>query len=226
MTKSRKKLVRAVTHWFAYYIGIPVIYALLWLLRRTWRITRGDYTWVLKQPIIFAVWHGEMLIGVTEIPYFKRDIDVLASRSRDGELLSRFIRIAGAEAIRGSSSSGQFGAIRSMRGSLDQGRSVALAVDGPRGPRAIVKSGVILLASMTGVPIVPSVMIPERYWQFKSWDRAILPKPFSRIDFIPGEPLYVPPQANKDTIERCRTRLEKQLINLHKKKLLQEGDRV
>jgi lysophospholipid acyltransferase (LPLAT)-like uncharacterized protein len=147
-------------------------------------------------------------------------IAVMTSRSFDGEYIARIISRFGFVPVRGSSSRGAVGALIGMRQQLEQGHSVAFTIDGPRGPRYVAKPGPVLLAKKTGVPIGCFYIHLERAWVLNSWDRMMIPKPFSRAMFSASAPITVPPDATdeqmkalhqqmQDTLERCRLNAEK-----------------
>jgi lysophospholipid acyltransferase (LPLAT)-like uncharacterized protein len=147
-------------------------------------------------------------------------IAVMTSRSFDGEYIARIISRFGFVPVRGSSSRGAVGALIGMRQQLEQGYSVAFTIDGPRGPRYVAKPGPVLLAKKTGVPIGCFYIHLERAWVLNSWDRMMIPKPFSRAMFSASAPITVPPDATdeqmkalhqqmQDTLERCRLNAEK-----------------
>ena len=92
-------------------------------------------------PVIFAHWHGDDLSLL--VPFSAEDLTIMVSRSKDGDLLSGVLNRLGYDTVRGSSSKGGKEALREMAGLLEKGRSMVLTVDGPRGPRARVKPGVI-----------------------------------------------------------------------------------
>jgi hypothetical protein len=109
-----------------------------------------------------------------------------------------------------------------MRRQLDQGHSVAFTIDGPRGPRYVAKPGPVLLAKKTGVPIGCFYIHVERAWVLNSWDRMMVPKPFSRAVFYVSSPIPVPTdvtdeqmkafhQQMQGTLERCRLKAEQAL---------------
>ncbi len=119
---------------------------------------------------------------------------IMFSRSRDGELLARFARSMGARVVRGSSSRGGSEALRRMvRHLRSGGRFAATVADGPRGPAFKAKPGLVLLAQMTGVPILPIVWSGGNVWTLrKTWDRTMLPQPFGEITVWVGDPIPVP----------------------------------
>jgi lysophospholipid acyltransferase (LPLAT)-like uncharacterized protein len=116
---------------------------------------------------------------------------VLASASRDGELLAEFVRRFGFGVIRGSSSRGGASALRRLARRVRAGVDVVVAPDGPRGPRARAQAGVIALAELTGAPLVPVAFVAEPAWRLGSWDGFEIPRPFGRGALAFGAPLAV-----------------------------------
>lgn len=211
MAKAKKKIL----NWLTLYVGVPIAYFLMRLNRLTWRKTFIGYQPPPgSPPFIIALWHGDLLTG-TE--YIKKvlPLDITVSHSRDGELVARLIQLDGAGAIRGSSSRGQMGALRGMLRSIKDQHNVCIAVDGPRGPATIVKPGITLIASQTRTAILPLAMMAKDAWYFESWDRAFIPKPFTKIYFIRGTILTTPPEATREQLEAIRAALETELKNLH-----------
>ena len=146
-------------------------------------------------------------------------IAVMTSRSFDGEYIARIIQKFGYGAVRGSSSRGAVGALIGMRRQIDAGNPVAFTVDGPRGPRFVAKPGPVLLARKTGLPISCFYVAVKNAWVLNSWDRMLIPKPFSRAVVYMSSPLYVPPDATgeqmtalhaqlQEMLEKCRLRAE------------------
>lgn len=169
---------------------------------------------------IWAFWHRCVIPATHRCR--DNDIAVMTSRSFDGEYIARIISRFGFTPVRGSSSRGAVGALIGMRQQLEQGHSVAFTIDGPRGPRYVAKPGPVLLAKKTGVPIGCFYIHLERTWVLNSWDRMMIPKPFSRAAFYASAPIVVPPDATddqmeafhrqmQDTLERCRLNAEKAL---------------
>lgn len=209
MAKSKLKVkLRQFGRWSGARFGMPLAYRLLRLLRRTWHARRVTAHNASIRPCLYAIYHGDMMAIATEFPFALPGVDVLSSHSRDGDLIARFVTSAGAGSIRGGSSKGQMEALRSMRESIGKGNAVVVAVDGPRGPYGIVKSGIVMVASQTGAPILASGIVASKAWRFKSWDRAYIPKPGSAVVFEYGDPMHVPPDADRDTLEKYRLLLE------------------
>ena len=161
-----------------------------------------------RQPAIYAVWHGRMLI----LPYLygrRQTFHVLVSRSRDGELLSRFVAGFGLRAVRGSSSRGGTTALRGLARLLrDQSAHVVIVPDGPRGPRYVAQPGAVLLARLGGAPIVPMGFGAAPRTILRSWDAFLVPHPFARAVVVFGDPLRVEPGADRAALEQARDALE------------------
>lgn len=164
--------------------------------------------WDAGAPVIYAIWHGRMLM----MPYLYgqvRQVYVLASRSRDGEFVSRFVQGFGVRVVRGSSSQGGALALRTLARLLREQRAEVLVVpDGPRGPRYVAQPGPVLLARLSGAPIVPLGFGVSRGTVLSSWDEFVVPHPFARAAIVFGTPIAVPTAADRETLERCRQDLE------------------
>ena len=215
---ARRKKIRwgrRIQFWLTLHIGLPVIYALFSLLHKSWRITCVCVERKYHKPGLYAIWHCDILSGVTEIRSAAPGVDVLASRSRDAELGVRFAAYWGATTVRGGSSGGQLDALRGMMRSLEARHAVVIPVDGPRGPARVVKAGCVLVAAHAQMPIIPIVMNCDRAWRFKSWDGTVLPKPFARVTFIFGDPIPPPRSGDREGLERVRLELESKLEQLH-----------
>jgi lysophospholipid acyltransferase (LPLAT)-like uncharacterized protein len=161
--------------------------------------------------IIFAGLHEGMMM----LPYHFRDRAggvVMVSRSRDGDLIADTVERFGMRAVRGSSGHGGRDALSLMTDALKYDNvSAGVIVDGPRGPALEAKAGAIALARATGLPIVPGTWWCKPMARVKSWDRTIVPLPFSRIAFAFGEPLFVARDADADTVEAARAELTQRL---------------
>jgi lysophospholipid acyltransferase (LPLAT)-like uncharacterized protein len=163
-----------------------VVSAMLWLVSRTWRfevIAEEGVIPVLfgerPGPEIYCFWH-QCVFPCTV--YFRHSRAViLISRSLDGELITRTLRMWGFDAVRGSSSRGAREGLLGLRHIIETGGTAIFTADGPRGPIYQTKMGPIKLAQMTGAPIGAFHLEPERAWTMSSWDRFLVPKPFTRI---------------------------------------------
>ena len=171
---------------------------------------------------ILTLWHGRhfLLVDQYRRQYSERKkMCVMASKSKDGELLARILQKFDFRVVRGSSSRGAVSGLINLIDVMREGYDTIIAVDGPRGPREIVKSGVVLLAQKTGYPIIPLSASAKHSWTIQSWDRYQIPKPFSSGVVTIGEPIYVSPHANKSELEQKRLLLEVRL-----KEITQQAD--
>ena len=168
---------------------------------------------------IFCFWHNRLLL----MPYVyqryrgKKNMCAMASRSRDGEYISDVLKGFGFEVARGSSSRGGDAALMEMTARLAEGLDAAIVPDGPKGPCYKVQPGAIMLAQLSGIPIIPASFDVTRKKRLKSWDRFIIPAPFSRGVFIYGDPLYVDHDADDAAREKAREKLQAAMHELDQK---------
>lgn len=162
------------------------------------------------EPVIGCFWHGRLMMMPYLWPRGPR-VSVLISHHRDGRLIARAMRHLGIGTVAGSSSRGALSATRQMLSLLQAGESVAITPDGPRGPCMRVAPGVIRLAALSGAPILPAAYSCRRRRMLSSWDRFIIPLPFSQGVYVIGEPLTVPGDADEATLEQARGELEDRL---------------
>ena len=163
-----------------------VVWALLWLLSCTWRfeeIGEEGVTPLVRgrgaKAEIFCFWHQCVLPCTI---YFRTTgATILISRSFDGELITRILELFGFQAVRGSSSRGAREGLLGLKQVIEAGGPAIFTADGPRGPIYQTKMGPIKLAQMTGARIGAFHLEPERAWVMRSWDRFLIPKPFTRI---------------------------------------------
>jgi lysophospholipid acyltransferase (LPLAT)-like uncharacterized protein len=132
----------------------------------------------------------------------------MSSDSFDGEYTGRIIRKFGFVKVRGSSSKGAVRALLGMRREVEQGASVAFTIDGPRGPRYVAKPGPVVLARATGAPMVAFHIALENPWVLNTWDRSMVPKPFSRALLRISRKINVPENAGDEERERYHAELQ------------------
>lgn len=158
---------------------------------------------------IHAFWHGHLLLMPYAYPGGK--IAILISEHRDGEYIARTMERFGHGSIRGSTTSGGAGALRQAVRFARAGGDLGFTPDGPRGPRHRAQMGVVLAARLSGLPVVPVGFGAAPAKALGSWDRFIVPLPFSRGVFVYGEPIEVAPSAGEAEMEEVRQRLERAL---------------
>lgn len=187
-----------------------VFYSTRWTFLHEERVGRHAAT---RRPFIACFWHGRM-IQIPNLWHYDMPIHLLASGHRDGRLILQMVRRFGIQPIVGSSSRGGTQAMLTMVQTIRSGGCIALAPDGPRGPRMRAAPGVIALAKLTGVPIFPLSFSSAFGCVLATWDRFFMPLPFGRGVVIYGEPITVPPDADDATLEVARATLEARLNDL------------
>ena len=160
-------------------------------------------------PGIYCFWHRTMIPCAYH--FRNMQIGIMISHSFDGECIARTVEKLGFRPVRGSSSRGGAGALMGMRQELDLGHPAVFTADGPRGPLYVAKRGPVLLAQKTGYKICCFHVAVERAWILKSWDRMMIPKPFSRAAFYITSPLEVPQNATDKELEGYRQKMQADL---------------
>jgi len=159
--------------------------------------------WQRGEHVIICAWHDQLLMMVTI--YKGPGAKILISRSRDGELIARTVSYFGQGSVRGSSSRGGREAFREMLKYAALDVDLAVTPDGPKGPRRLIKDGVIQLARISGRPVIPLAYACSRGHRFRSWDRFLLPYPFARGVYCHGSPLFF---SRDQSLEECRLLLQ------------------
>ncbi len=160
------------------------------------------------QRFIYAFFHEVMLFPAYYWAW--PEMQILISDHRDGELITQVVRRLGFGVVRGSTTRGGVRALREMTHRVDRGH-LCVTPDGPRGPRRHVHQGLAYLSSKTGLPIVGAGMAFQDPWRARSWDRFAVPRPFRAAACVVPEPLLVPPDADRETIEECRLEVERRM---------------
>jgi lysophospholipid acyltransferase (LPLAT)-like uncharacterized protein len=198
-----------------HHVAAFFIFAGLQVISWTWRCRFVDKPGFLNQPhgpMIFCLWHNRLGLSMTIWKRFGQTkihtagLAALISASHDGGVLARALRYFNVEAVRGSSSRRGAQAMLELTSFIERGYSVAITPDGPRGPRYVIQDGIIALAQLTGLPILPvSAFIGWKLTLQKSWDRFQVPLPFAYCEIRIGLPVRVPrdaTDAERDTFKR------------------------
>ncbi|HLN57372.1 MAG TPA: lysophospholipid acyltransferase family protein, partial [Thermoanaerobaculia bacterium] len=148
-------------------------------------------------PILFALWHGRMFLSIQA--HRGEGIATMASQSKDGEWIARWLEKNGYAVVRGSTTRGGSRALRQMVRLVRSGRHAALTVDGPKGPPRVVQPGVVQLARLTGAWILPITSSCSKPRFLASWDRYLLPYPFSKAVVAYGDSFPIPPDVSDET---------------------------
>jgi lysophospholipid acyltransferase (LPLAT)-like uncharacterized protein len=219
---SPKRMIRRLLYRFIFpYAGLFMVKVLSSTYRL--RIIDGENeSSVLNKDgsIIYASWHQRFFPGIT---FFARrkPIAILISQSRDGEFISHIVDILGWSPVRGSSSRGGSEGLQRIKELSLNGHKIGHIVDGPKGPFGVVKPGLLRIAQVSGMAIVPTITSSENPWTFRSWDRFMVPRPFSRVVIRFGRPVYAPSDLEGEDFERHRLMIEQNL-----KELYEDTDRI
>ena len=155
-----------------------------------------------RVPVIYALWHNHVFFVPLFRTFERRAVSVLLSAHRDAQIVGVAARLRGIRLVFGSSTRGGARAYLQLLSVLQGGQSVVMTPDGPKGPAERVKSGVIRLAQQSGCAIVPVALASSRLHRLKSWDRSLLPLPFSKAVFELGEPIYCSAEASLEPLQK------------------------
>lgn len=214
--KSNRVAVPRKLKW-RHHIGAFLLFAGIRLVSWTWRCRFVDPQGFLKHPhgpMIFCLWHNRLGLSMRIWEQFGREkihssgLVALISASHDGGLLARALRYFDVDAVRGSSSRRGPQALLELTSYTERGFSIAITPDGPRGPRYVVQDGIIALAQVSGMPILPVSASIGWKWTLNSWDRFHVPLPFTRCEVRIGPPIHVPRQATDEEREACKRSLQ------------------
>ena len=162
-----------------------------------------------KGRVIAAIWHQRFLPALAYVTRFRtfKPI-VMISKSRDGEMVAGIAERLGLIPVRGSSTEGGREALLAIAREHRKNPAVVHIVDGPTGPKGVVKPGLIALAQVSGAVILPVIVSADKAWVMSSWDRFLVPKPFSRVTIRWGEPFSVERRLSREEFERTRLEIE------------------
>jgi lysophospholipid acyltransferase (LPLAT)-like uncharacterized protein len=216
----RMTFVRRALYALAVPLGLGII-RFWWLMCRVVRVEGTEHldaALAKAKSLVPCYWHQHQLYcGKYLVEQRSRGLEVgwLISPSVDGEIGAMMVRRFGGRVIRGSSTNTGARALRDYYEALVKDHvSPVITPDGPRGPRFQFKPGAILLAQMSGRPILPMAYAASRAWLIK-WDKFVIPMPFSRVVIAIGPPCYVPRVTDAAAIERLQTRLTNELKRLY-----------
>lgn len=189
---------------------------LVWATGR-WEIRNSaaaEQFWTRGKPFIIAFWHGRMLILPAMWPTTSK-MHMLISMHRDGEMIARAIGYFGHGTVRGSAAKpgsakekGGAAALRGMLKVLKANEYVGITPDGPRGPRMRATDGIVTVARVSGVPIIPCSYSARSRFVLGTWDRFVIPLPFTRGVIVWGEPLFVSRDASAAALDSARLDVE------------------
>ncbi len=210
----RNRLLR----WFVASLGKCIIQAIGMTLRWHYTDVPKFRAMLQREPrYIYAFWHNRLIM----MPYIYRQtlkrggkLAVMVSQSRDGQIIADIIDRYDFRPVRGSTTRGGKAALREMIRALRSDYDCAFTPDGPRGPRYEVGPGVVALAQLSGLAIIPVCFDAVPKWTLKSWDRMIIPKPFARAVYRLGDPIEVGADANANELQEKILEVKTALIRL------------
>ena len=226
MSKPAQSSGAVVPHslrWHGELIAAAV-YVFLRFLSATLRMRLVDssegITEARKGPVIMALWHNRLSLSLPAYRHFftgfqpHRRAVALISASKDGAIVARLMEHYGFHVVRGSSSRRGAQALRELTFWTRRGYDVAITPDGPRGPKYEVKEGIMMLAQLTGLPVVPISAQIHSKKVFGSWDAFQLPLPFARCDIRVGQPVRVPRESGPEEREMFRRTIQERMMEL------------
>jgi hypothetical protein len=204
-------LRQRIVLWLISWLGYILIGLIGRTLRFEWSSEPGSGVENGNPPpvVIGPFWHRAVIPATW---YFRgRGVAVMTSRSFDGEYIARIIELVGFSAVRGSSSRGGSGALLGMNRVLTGGHIAAFTIDGPRGPQYVAKPGPVLLAKMSGVPILCFYLAAEHPWILRSWDAMMVPRPFSKVHVRWTKQIHVPAEASEEEMKQYQQQMQESL---------------
>ncbi len=207
--------MRRRNRWLVPYIAAAVAFFVrLWMSTMRTRIVAEDGSEHPADPrknrYIYAFWHEGLLAPLATKP----KIRVLISQHTDGELIAQICERLGIGVIRGSTARGGCQALLEMIRSNDRETHLGITPDGPRGPRRVLKAGAVMIASQSGLAVVPAGIGFVRAIRFQSWDRFALPVPGSTMVGVVGQPIFVPPDLDRHGLDLWVQRVECELLRV------------
>jgi len=202
----RKKLFRSLALFFLPFIASLFIRLLYITNKKQFHAPDA----IGEEPTIFACWHGELLM----LPYLyshyraKPHANVFISSHFDGALIAKTIKYFGLGTISGSTNRNAARVLIQGIKSLKSGYDIGITPDGPKGPRHEVADGIMVMSQKTKAKVVLVRIMPTKFWQFNSWDKFIVPKPFGTINFYATEPLDISDMKLEDARNYVKERLD------------------
>ncbi len=209
MPKRAKRIIYGLLEWIGPWVIRLIGYSL-----RVERVVPQAVAELRRAggPYVLCSWHGRLFLPV----FWNRGRGIVAmvSQHADGEVISRIVKKFGYGTVRGSSTRGGKEAFYQLLAHLKNGGIGAMIPDGPTGPRYELKAGTLLLAQQAACPLIPLTFAAKSCWRLKTWDRMILPKPFSRAVLYYGDPINIPADLNSVELEAKRQHVEQAMRDL------------
>lgn len=222
MTGSRRAVsAKGIKYFLLNRVLTSVIFLIFRIYAKTLRVQIEGKEEILEHlagggRVIFASWHQRLFGGFFVPQFFQWTPCIMISQSRDGDFISKIVSRLAWIPVRGSSTRGGAKALKAMVQKVAENRIGVHIVDGPTGPPRVIKPGLFLLARSTDALICPAVVSYEKAWTANSWDRFLIPKPFTRTLIRFGSLFSVPDNTDRDPLEAFRVKLEQHMIEAYK----------
>jgi len=183
----RKKILRALALWIVPFIGAILIRLIYHTNRKIFHLPKT----IPSEPVIFAFWHGDLLLQPYLYYQFRSHpkANVLISDHFDGKIIAGVMKYFNLGTIHGSTTRGGAKVLIQGLKSLSDGYDIGITPDGPKGPRYEMSDGVVVMAQKRKTKVIVFNCVPSRYWQLPSWDKFVIPKPFGTLEFFASEPI-------------------------------------
>lgn len=210
MKKRKKQFLRALALWAIPPVGALLIRFIYVTCKKRFHIPRQ----VSEDPVIFAFWHGDLLMQPYMYYQFRQTpkANVVISDHFDGMIIARIMRYFKLGTLHGSSNRSAAKVLIQAIRTLKEGYDIGMTPDGPKGPRHEVANGVVVMAQKSGAKVVVFSCVPSHYWQLGSWDRFTIPKPFGMLEFFASEPIDLGDMALDDAKSRVKEELMRHAI--------------
>jgi hypothetical protein len=185
----KKRILRALALVVVPFVGMLLMRFIYLTNRKIFDLPQNIPT----EPVIFAFWHGDLLMQPYLYYQFRHipKAKVLISDHFDGSLISKTMEYFKLGTIAGSSNRNAAKVLREAIKTLKSGTDIGITPDGPKGPRYSMSDGVVIMAQKTGAQVIVYNCKPTKYWQLGSWDKFVIPKPFGTLEFFASEPIHL-----------------------------------
>ncbi|HQS66553.1 MAG TPA: lysophospholipid acyltransferase family protein [Sulfuricurvum sp.] len=183
----RKRFLRTLALTLVPFIGAFLIRFIYFTSRKQFHMPQV----IPQEPVVFAFWHGDLLLQPYLYYQFRKTpkAKVLISDHFDGQIIARIMTFFRLGTIHGSTTRGGAKVLIQGLKSLAEGYDIGITPDGPKGPRYTVSDGVVIMAQKRQAKVIVYSCVPSSYWQLGSWDRFVIPKPFGVLNFYASEPI-------------------------------------
>jgi Kdo2-lipid IVA 3' secondary acyltransferase len=171
-----------------------------------------DSAWPAQNSIL-VFWHQHIFAVISYLSHFsqKQNITALVSGSEDGKMLQSLLKTFHFNIIQGSSTKDGYESLLRLQRNTADDEIILITPDGPKGPPTELKSGALHAARYSGKPLIAMYVCYEKFWQLKSWDRGVIPKPFSQFAITFSEPIYIDRDSSEPELKELKDKIESDL---------------